>query len=76
MTIPSWSDLAGIGVYAFYIGGAYLLVFVALAAEIALVVLRHRNIRRYLADGGHEDSPVAAPREPEGRVSGQPGARP
>ena len=75
--MPSWIAFSGPGVYAIYIGGAYLLVLIALTAEIALVVLRHRNIRHYLADGAHDEPPAVAPREAAGAAgaAARPGAR-
>ncbi|MGE0388421.1 MAG: heme exporter protein CcmD [Gammaproteobacteria bacterium] len=45
------SEFLHMGGYAFYVWTSYAIVAVVLAANIALPILRHRELRRALAAG-------------------------
>jgi heme exporter protein D len=42
----SWSDFVAMGGYATFVWGSYCVTAVLLAAEVILVVRRHRTLRR------------------------------
>ena len=44
MTWSSWSDFFAMGGYALYVWGSYAAFAAVIAAEVALLVVRRRNI--------------------------------
>jgi heme exporter protein D len=48
MNWGSWSDFFSMGGYAFYVWGSYAVAAGLIAAEVALLVLRRRNILNHL----------------------------
>ena len=48
MNWASWSDFFAMGGYALYVWGSYAAVVGLLATEVALLVLRRRNILNHL----------------------------
>jgi len=51
MNWGSWSEFFAMGGYAFYVWGSYLVTFIFIAVEIALLVRRKRDITRQLGGG-------------------------
>ena len=48
MSWGSWSDFFSMGGYAFYVWGSYGVLVGLIAAEVALLALRRRNILNQL----------------------------
>ena len=48
MNWGSWRDFFSMGGYALYVWGSYAVVAGLIAAEVALLVLRRRNILNHL----------------------------
>ena len=48
MSWGSWSNFFSMGGYALYVWGSYLAVFGLIATEVALLIVRRRNLLNHL----------------------------
>ncbi len=60
MIWASWSDFFAMGGYALYVWGSYTVTLGLIATEIALLVLRRRNILNHLGHMARHEAGGAA----------------